>query len=208
MAHRFISTYYQTTNAVIPTGAAAPFTISAWAKTAAANRRIINQVVNQTTAGDCEFHFTATGELAFRIHTTVFNELAGATNVITDTWRHVIGGRDAAGNMYIYVDGVDDRNGATATSTGAISNQPFFVGARITGAVPWAGYLAEMAVWNVWLDDAEIAALANGYRPSRIRPTGLHWYHDLLRDIRPIKGEPFTTITGTIRVTEHPRRIG
>jgi hypothetical protein len=109
--------------------------------------------------------------------------------------------------MYLHVDGSDDRNG-TASCTDAVANQPFLIASRPGGIAPWFGDIAEVGVWSKWLSDGEIVALAKGFRPSLIAPSSLLFYNDLLRDLRPIKGEPFTTTGGSPTVSVHPRRIG
>ena len=45
------------------------------------------------------------------------------------------------------------------------------------------GSLAEAAIWNAALSDAEVAALATGVSPLLVRPGSLVFYAPLARDL-------------------------
>jgi hypothetical protein len=73
---------------------------------------------------------------------------------------------------------------------------------------PYNGSLAEYGVWqSVNLTADEIAALAKGVPPSRIRPSNLEVYVPLTRDVHDLKDRPVSAITGGT-VVDHPRVIG
>ena len=67
------------------------------------------------------------------------------------------------------------------------------------------GRLAECAIWNVALTDAEIASLAKGFKPTRIRPQSLVFYAPLLRNLQDLKGGLALTNNNGATVADHPR---
>lgn len=84
------------------------------------------------------------------------------------------------------------------------------IGARHNGTswgVFYDGSLAEAAIWNVVLTDAEIASLGKGFKASRIRPQSLVFYAPLIRDLQDVKGALAITNNNTATVAVHPRVI-
>lgn len=72
---------------------------------------------------------------------------------------------------------------------------------------PWDGDIAEAAVYNVALTDAEVAMLAAGYSPLMVRPDALVAYWDIVGNNSPETdgvGRYDLTLTGTAK-SEHPR---
>jgi hypothetical protein len=72
--------------------------------------------------------------------------------------------------------------------------------------VSFTGKLAEFAIWNVALTDAEINSLSQGFKPSRIRPQSLLYYVPLVRNVQELySGIPFTASATAPTVFDHPR---
>jgi len=73
----------------------------------------------------------------------------------------------------------------------------------------WSGRIAEAAIWNVALSDAEVASLAKGYSPLFIQPTALVAYWPLIghatTEIDSVGGFGLT-VTGATKAA-HPRII-
>jgi hypothetical protein len=153
------------------------------------------------------------GNLAYtRFRTgTAGQWVINAATISTGTWAHYAVTYDdsATTNNAVWY-----RNGATIsqtnqspTGTVLTSADPYWWGNRQSDAGRVTnGDLAEMGIWDAILTAAEIKALANGWRASRIRPASLVSYIDAIRDVRDEKaGAP--TVTGTA-VREHPIFIG
>jgi hypothetical protein len=70
------------------------------------------------------------------------------------------------------------------------------------------GSLAEACMWNVALSAEEIAELASGFSPEKIRPQNrVHW-NRLIRESQDIqRGAALTEIGGATTVATHPRII-
>lgn len=67
------------------------------------------------------------------------------------------------------------------------------------------GNVAEIAVWNVTLTDDEIASLAKGFSPRRIRPQSLVFYAPLIREIQDLRKGLALTAVNSPTVSAHPR---
>jgi hypothetical protein len=85
-------------------------------------------------------------------------------------------------NVKVFLNGATDSIGGSTTLTGITSNV-VDIGAGVSGSSTRSGFLdgdvAEVAVWNVQLTNDEIAALAAGTHPLRIRPRSIVKYYPL-----------------------------
>jgi hypothetical protein len=101
-----------------------------------------------------------------------FNTVWDATvNVASNTWR-AVGWTYSSPTSIMYVDGVQDStNAGNGFSTVSIPAN-CHIGTDFLNRY-YAGQMAELAVWNVKLTAAEMAALAKGARPNTIRPSAL-----------------------------------
>ncbi len=96
-----------------------------------------------------------------------------------DTWHHACGVEAASNDRRVYLDG-----GGKVTDSGAGTPTPIdrlVVGADFTGSFVnhMGGDIAHVAMWNVALTDAEIASLAAGLNPKKMRPDNLVFYAPL-----------------------------
>ena len=66
------------------------------------------------------------------------------------------------------------------------------------------GSYAEIGMWQEVLSNSDVAALANGMTPDKVRPDKLFSYIPLVRDIQDVKSGTTLTNTNTT-VANHPR---
>ena len=122
------------------------------------------------------------------------------TTVTTDTW-HGIGwsyvNSSNANDPIAYYDGVKKTVGAGLTEVNTPTGNFFpadsfaglYIGNRADFTQTVDGSIAEVAVWDGILTDAEFAELYAGYAPALIRPESLTVYMPLVRDnIDPKRG--------------------
>lgn len=84
-----------------------------------------------------------------------------------------------------------------------------FVGARDNGSItqPLTGDVANVAIWDVALSDAECKSLNAGFSPRRIRPANLRLWAPLVREtIAPVGGGTWNDAGAG--VSAHPRSYG
>ena len=70
-----------------------------------------------------------------------------------------------------------------------------------------SGDIAEAAIWNIALDDADVALLAKAFDPRMVRPEGLVFYAPLIGRYSPEidrRGGLGLTVTGAV-ASVHPR---
>jgi hypothetical protein len=111
-----------------------------------------------------------------------------------------------ASQARIYLGGVGFTNNAAHTTvnlndTGYVGRDPFPDANHTT----FNGALAEPAIWNVALSDAECLALAKGVSPLALtsRLPNLVMYHDLIRDTSRGVGTTLTPVNGP-SASPHP----
>jgi hypothetical protein len=105
----------------------------------------------------------------------------------------------------VYYDGVAEAAGSVSWPTATSATlSTFRVGRSETNNAWSTGGFAELAVWTETLNAAEIASLAKGFTPDKIRPSSLMLYLPLVRDIGdPVAAATLTDASST--VTDHPR---
>jgi hypothetical protein len=123
----------------------------------------------------------------------------------TNTWYSFAGKTASAASRFAYLDGAvgsEDTSSVTLTGLNVI-----YIGARYSTSLGafLNGQAAETAIWNVALTDAEIASLAKGFKPTRVRPQSLVFYAPLIRDLQDTRGGLAITNNNSATVADHPR---
>ncbi len=135
-----------------------------------------------------------------------FQSANTTTGFSADTWHHACGVEAASDDRRVYIDG--GSKGTNASNRGPTGVDETQIGqyARSTGDGDLIGDVAEAAIWNVALTDAEVLILSKGYSPLFVRPESLVFYMPLVRDIYDVIGAiGFTDVSTTI--TDHPAII-
>lgn len=130
----------------------------------------------------------------------------------SNRWYHVAGVFETSTKRRCFVDGI---SGSENTSTMATFTGPNRVnaGCRLLSTFStterFNGKIAEIGVWTAVLTDIEIASLAKGISPAKVRPQSLEFYSPLIRERNELFYERSSTDFGTgPTVFEHPRIFG
>lgn len=130
---------------------------------------------------------------------------------VEGTWYHLVFRTVGIADRYVYWNGGNEANDTTFNTDNWSTVDSTGIGAQLlsgSGARYFNGDIAEAAAWNVALDTSEIAALAAGYSPQLIRPSGLQFYAPLIRDEdRDIVAGTSFSANGTPTVETHTRII-
>lgn len=130
-----------------------------------------------------------------------------ATAFTANSWQHIAARFNANNNRRAYINGVGGTAGTTSvTPAGPNTTNIGYSYSSSTRGGFHDGEIAEVGIWNVGLDDAEIAALAKGYRCSLIRPQNLVFYAPIVRQVDDYARGLSLTTSGAV-VSPHPRRI-
>ena len=112
-----------------------------------------------------------------------------------------------SGTHRLYISGSDAGNTSTPLN---LTTQGMIIGASVDlnpTTLRMNGLLAEHAVWNVGLTQADATALAKGFTPDQVRPQSLVFYAPLVRELRDLRGGLTITATNSPTVANHPRVI-
>ncbi len=157
-----------------------PITVSSWNKP---NNTTQKAIFSKTRGEAVNSQYSLLYDqpnLIFRIITVagLVDAQGDTTTVSTGNWHHVCGVYNMT-DLRIYLDGVLD--GTPTANTGTILTGAGDARVGLLGGTffPFDGDLAEMAVWDTGLSAVEVAALAKGVSPNRIRRTSLAGYWPL-----------------------------
>lgn len=209
MAYAFAAanSRYLSTSAAPASGS--PMTIAAWCRPTATGVAVVsvgvssgshrNQlVVNPVSGSTVLFGAQAIGATSTGLSQTV----TGTSSV----WGHIAGVFSSSTSRTGYTNGVasttDTTNIGTQSAATAIT-----IGARwnTTVGLYFSGDIADVGIWNVALDAAEIASLAKGVACRLVRPQSLVFYAPLIRDlVDEMRGLTITN-NNTAAVADHPR---
>ena len=129
-----------------------------------------------------------------------------STGFVANTWQHGCAVFAAADDRRVYLNG--GGKGTQGTNQDFTAQDNFCIGrAHVAAGGPGSaieGSIAEAAIWNGVLTDAEIAVLATGIRPILVRPESLALYLPLIRDNdKDLIGGLSFTVTGTASISDH-----
>lgn len=205
-ARNFVAASSQYGNSASFTGATNyPMTIVAFGRPATTNTTQCWVAVNAGTSDRCVIGVNSAGQA------NAFSVASGATDpgfLAPNVWTHIAGVYASSSSRVAWVNGVAKATNTTAVTITGIDR--VLIGARVNASAVGLymdGDLAEVAVWNVALTQAEIASLAAGFKPSRIRPQSLVFYAPLMGQASPeqnLEGTP-VTLTNTPTAAAHPR---
>lgn len=191
---------------------AAPLTMACWARSnsATALQRALYLGDKDTDThvwslafagpiGGDPIRFTVSAGTAITLDTT--------TGYTAGTWHHICAVEASATNHAVFIDG--GSKGTSVTSRAPLNTDRIAVG-RFMGTTPansFSGDLAEVAVWNVALTDADVALLAKAVSPFMVRPDALVFYLPIVGQYSPeidVVGGLNLAVTGAA-ASAHPR---
>lgn len=215
MARKFVAASSEYLQVESGLGLAYPFTMACWANVDAEVGCTLMAV--QQKASDNEFHMLeARGGDANNTVNAASHATAAAADALTstffsiNTWFHAAGVFNSATSRSSFLNGGGKVTSATNATPASLDR--YSVGAlrRLTPAGYMSGKIAEAAIWNVALSDAQITLLAGGANPLSILPGNLIHYTPLWGNSSPEPnngtGSTTLTATGTVK-SDHPTNL-
>lgn len=132
------------------------------------------------------------------------------TFVSSGTWHHACAIIENSTSRRIYLDGVAGTTGTATNTPSGLDSVSIGRARDSTPGFSFDGDIAEVAVWNVDINQGGTAAnaqrLAKNFSPLSVLPEGLVFYADLIDDLREII-QGFTLTNNGTTVSEHPRQF-
>ena len=180
---------------------AVPFTMACWFKL---STLAAAQTLMSIDAGNNQNRFmmdvvVTTGVI--RSHVTAANQSNAASTTAgasTGSWNHACAVQASATSRAAYLNG--GNKGTNTTSRTATGLNTTLIGLFSGPGNPLAGDIAECAIWNVALSDADVALLATGVNPVFVQRANLVAYWPLRGLVSPepsIVGSFAMTVGGT-----------
>jgi hypothetical protein len=214
MAGRFTSASSQSLSGSVAPVTVEPLTISLWYRLASTpTNRMAFSLGRSTGQGAFRINITGTTMLAQRVDDTGAPNASSSTTVANTvgTWYHAAAVFLGSGsNVTGYINGVA---GTPATNTGTTLTtlDRLVVGARLSAGTPglfFDGDIAEVGLWNGALTADEIAGLAKGFAPAKMRAASLVYELRLIRTIQDLRRGLAMTNNNGVTIAPHPRIIG
>lgn len=184
MARSFLATSSQHLEVASAPVTAVPLSIAVWVMisgTLTATRRIVS-LSDPDGASETAFYLhSVSGQVIGRtVNAGSGAQAVSSVGIVADTWHHMCVVFSAVNARAAYLDG-----GNKGTNTGSITPagiEKTLIGARevtSTKSQFMNGRVAEVAIWNVALNDAEVLALSGGIAPPYVRPGNCVAYYPL-----------------------------
>ena len=126
-----------------------------------------------------------------------------ATAPTLNTYQHYAGVWSGAASRAIFLDGINKVTDATSETPAGIDTTAIARLSTLTPGSFWSGRVAEAAIWNVALTDAEITQLALGVSPLLIRPDNLVAYWPIFTDGTDVVGTFNATAFNGPTIADH-----
>jgi len=192
---------------------AAPYSVSLWVfPDALVAFQVMLGLVDESVA-DQKFQFFLVGTDFARVQTKsgVTSGTAETGNkAVVDTWSHYFVSEPASDSRTIILDGDTGNKGTDTTDVAPTGVDGLSIGMLrdTTPDGPFSGRIAEVAIWDAGLTDAEGVLLSKAYSPLLVRPANLIFYAPLIRDEdRDIVGGLSLTAFNTPSVDVHTRML-
>lgn len=160
---------------------AVPLTFSAWWKSS--NAAVFSAIlsIDQSGGGQFQLNQDSSGHIQAATADGTLSTAATSTTVSAGVWCHACAVFANGSSRAAFLNGGGKGTNAAARAPTGINQ----VEIGHNGNGPSDGSIAECAMWNIALADADVLALSSGVAPYFIRPDGLVFYAPLLQGYSP-----------------------
>ena len=207
MARHFTSASSQSLSAASAPVTATALTLACWLNPVAANVAYeLFGISDGTTTNAFRLRCGSGGSAGNVLAvTSPGGSATSTTSFSAGVWTHVCGTFTSATARAVYLNGGGKGTGSASGTPSGLSQTNIGGGA---GGTFTNGDMAECAIWNVALTDADVVVLARGVSPFQIRPDALVFYVPIWGTYSPEVNLMSTTtmaLTGTPAAAAHPR---
>lgn len=195
---------------------AVPFTMACWFKVSSVtgiNNSLMSLDDNSAAgAGTHTFLMDITQSPTARVRARTASSAGSSfalstANVTTGVWQHACGVFAGVADRRAFLNGANKGTETTSRTPSAAAIIRTRIGLLCQSANPMAGDIAEAAIWNVALSDAEVALLATGVGPYAVQRANLVAYWPLLGAESPepdVVGTFAMSLVGSPPQAAHP----
>jgi hypothetical protein len=165
-----------------------PFTMACWFKSDDAAAVQCLMFVGDKDAGNQYHNLIAHGGVSGDPIYVQSRDSSGTASAETtsgyslDTWHHACAVFAAHNDRSAFIDGGSKGTDSNSKSPSGLDRIAIGALARDVTTFYTSGEIAEAAIWNVALTDAEVAILAKGFSPLLVRQHNLEAYWSLVRE--------------------------
>lgn len=189
---------------------APPFTMSAWGYSTSLTAGQNVLVLNSQSTG-AAFGLSLEGNVAgdplnfYAFQTTVRNAQT-SNSFNSNAWNHCCGVATSTTDRKSYLNGNTASSGSSTASEVPTNINRTSIGTYYGTIVdsPLLGGVAECAIWNAALTQAEVVALSKGMSAKLVRPQSLVFYFPGIRAVVDLKNAAAITSIGSPGVIAHP----
>jgi len=199
--------YWQASSAAV---GAAPLSMACWFSPEDITNEYVLLGIGRTTTGNHYFYLSSNGAAAGDPLTFGARAGGGAfpstrNGVVANQWQHGAGVASSSSNRIAYLNGVAGSANTTNVVPSSLNTTDIGQVTLVTPVTLLKGKIAEVGFWSAALTASEIASLALGVAPIKVRPQSLVFYAPLIREVQDLRGGLALTQTGSPTVIAHPR---
>jgi hypothetical protein len=132
--------------------------------------------------------------------TSIFTTIAAA--ISQNTWTTSTGVTASNTSRFLFI-GTTKSAQNTSSVTPSPSSLEIQIGTEFSGFIN--AIIADTAIWDTDLTDAEVTSLVRGFKPYRVRPQNLQFYAPIVRNLQDLRGALTITNNNSATVADHPR---
>jgi hypothetical protein len=190
---------------------AAPITLACWFNATDATTSMtlvsISDIAGITNYFRLGLNSPTAGRVGANARSAVNATAESSASYVANTWNHGCAVFASASSRSAYLNGAAAGSDATASTPAGLDATNIGCLRRTTRITFLSGAIAEVGIWNSALSAADVAALAKGFSPTKVRPDALVFYSPLIREVRDLRAGVALTTNGTT-VAAHPRVYG
>lgn len=199
--------YWQGAGAAVT---AAPLTMACWFNPDTVTAGYVLMALGRTGTANHYFYLESSGTVAgdpvvFGGRAGVGVPYASINGITANAWQHACGVTSGISSRFVFLNGVKSAENTGSVTPSSLNTTDIGMVTSNTPVAPLNGKIAEVGIWNAALTDEEVAALAKGVSPAKVRPQSLVFYAPLIREVLDVKGGRALTQTGSPAVFPHPR---
>ena len=190
-------------------GLTKPFTLACWfnPNNITSNLILITLSPNNGQVWSLYAGGAIAGDPVVAVQTGAVTDARTTSGYTGNNWNHACGVFTSNISRTAYLNGGNSATNTVPENLATTATQLQIGTANLLGSniLYMNGSIAEVGIWNAALTPAEIASLAKGMTPDKIRPQSLVFYAPLVRDLIDQQGGLVITNNNAATVANHPR---